>query len=301
MKRYWYKKNKTQLLRGFCAVMEEGSTIKASKVLNIATSSISLQISSLERDLGFQLFRRENQKLVPLEEAKRLYKVCKKTLAEIDMIFENSMEVIKQDYDNIVRLAGHSFMLSHILPPHFKKLLSKNKETKFDLHNTSYEESLDMLNNGIVDIAIFPVSKETLPKNIKAKEFYKCKFGIGLAKDHPLANISPENLTWELISKYDFITIGKGVTAQKAKSFLQSNGVTSKFNLHNGTWEICTGLIKSGLTISGTDTNYIQWHPDLIIKECSHLMPEYQFHVLTNDKMSVSESSKQLLKILSKP
>ena len=62
---YWYKKNKTQLLRGFCAVMEEGGVVKASKKLNISQLSVSLQISSLERDLDFQLFIRENQKLIP--------------------------------------------------------------------------------------------------------------------------------------------------------------------------------------------------------------------------------------------
>ena len=87
---YWYKKNKTQLLRGFCAVMEEGGILKASRKLNIAQSSISLQVTSLERDLGFQLFLRENQKLTPTEEAKRLYKVCKKVLTEMDMIFKRS-------------------------------------------------------------------------------------------------------------------------------------------------------------------------------------------------------------------
>jgi DNA-binding transcriptional LysR family regulator len=303
MEQYWYKKNKTQLLRGFCAVIEEGSILQASKILNVASSSVSLQISSLERDLGFKLFIRENQRIIPTEEAKRLYKVCKKTLSEIDMIFENSREVIKQDYDNTIKLAGHSYMLSHILPSYFKKLIEINQNAKFELHNITLEEAIDMLESGILDFAVYPVNKSSLSKNINFYEFYKCKFGLAVPINHPLSKVPDEEITWNMIAKHDFVTLGKGVTAQGGKDAISSYGVKSRFNIQNGTWEIVTGIVNAGLSCSGTDLEYLkplERRQGLVIKNCHSLLPEYHFYILTNKKSIVSKSAIALMDIMKK-
>ena len=287
-----------QLLRGFCTVIEEGSILQASKKLNIAQSSVSLQITSLERDLNIPLFRRENQRLVPTKEAGSFYKICKKFVDEMDFMFENASEMIKQDYDDKIRIAAHTYMLSHILPPYFKKALEKNKDLRFELHNTGYEEGIDLLQSGNVDFAVFPATKDSLPKNIEVEEFYKCKFGLILNKNHTLAAVDEKDINWNDISKYDYVSLGNKVTAQRLKSTLEANSVGSKFKLNNGTWEICLGLIKENLTISGADVQYAEGHKDIIFKECSNLMPEYQFHILINKSFKISKASKDLLKIL---
>ena len=292
-----YKKNKLQQIRGFCTVMEEGSILQASKKMNTAQSNISLQISSLEKTLGISLFKRENQRLFPTPEAKRFYKVCKKALNEVDFLFENAGATIKQDYDNIVRISAHSYMFSHVLPPHFKKMIELNPKVKFELHHSGLDEALDMLETGIIDFAIFPTKKEDLPQNIEMQEFYKCEFGIGVNKEHPLAKVKEKNITWDLLAQYDFITLGRDATVQNAKSIIESYGINSRFKLYNGTWEIGAGIVKEGLTISGADTLYGKSHKGMIMKKCPHLAPNYKFHILQNKKSTISKSAEQLLNI----
>jgi DNA-binding transcriptional LysR family regulator len=298
--RYWYKKNKMQLLRGFCMVMEEGSILQASKKLNIAQSSVSLQITSLERDLNIPLFRRENQRLIPTDEARNFYKICKKFVDEMDFMFEHASEMIKQDYDDKIRIAAHTYMLSHILPPYFKKIVKTNPKLRFELHNTGYEETIDLLNSGNVDFAIYPAEKKNLPKNFTLYEFYKCKFAIGVGKDHPLANVHESEITWNLLAKYDFISIGKCVTTQGLKTLMKANGVDSRFRLYNGTWEISLGIIKQGLSVSGADAFYGSGHNDIVIKNCPNLIPEYKFHILLNKNIQLSKASQKFLKMLIK-
>ena len=293
-----YKKNKLQKLRSFCAVIEEGGALKAEKKLNLAQPNISLQVSSLEKDLNITLFKREKQRLIPTPEALRLYKICKKSVEEIDFIFEDAGASIKHDYDDKIRIAAHTYMLSHILPPYFKKIIEKRNNFNFELYNTGYEETIDLLNSGTIDFAVFPTKKEDLPKNIEAIEFYKCEFGIILHKNHPFAKVDDKDITWNLISQYDYISLGKKVTAQNLKSTLEINGIDSKFKLYNGTWEICLGLIKEELTISGADVEYAKGHKDIITKKCNHLMPDYKFYILTNKSCKISKASKDLLKIL---
>ena len=64
-------------------------------------------------------------------------------------------------------------------------MIEKNKNVKFELYNVGYEDTIDLLNSGTVDFAIFLASKDQLPKNVTIKEFYKRKFDIGMHKDHP--------------------------------------------------------------------------------------------------------------------
>jgi DNA-binding transcriptional LysR family regulator len=293
-----YKKNKLVQLRGFCAVIEEGSVLKASKKLNIAQSNVSLQILCLERDLQTTLFKREKQRITPLPEALRFYKVAKKSIEDIDMIYENTMKTIKEDYENIIKISAHSYMLSHILPPYFKKMIEENPKVKFELHNSSYTEAIDMVNNGIVDFAIFPVNKEDLPKNIIVQDFYKCNFTIGMHENHPLVSIEASEITWNVIAKYDYISLGNQVTAQGLKSAMQTVGVNSRFDLRNGTWEICAGIVKEGLAITGGDIMYAKWHNDVITKLCPHLVPSYEFYILQNSKTSISKASKDFINFL---
>ena len=293
-----YKKNKIQQIRGFCTVIEEGSILQASKKMNTAQSNVSLQVSSLEKTLGIILFKRENQRLIPTPEALRFYKVCKKTLDEVDFLFENASKNIQQDYDNMVKLAGHSYMLSHILPPYFKQLIAVNPKVQFELYNCSYQEGMDMLESGIIDFAVFPAKKEDLPEHIEIREFFKCQFGLAIPKDHPLINVPDNEITWNMIAKYDFVNLGKGITAQGFKNIMKDNSIDSRFTMHNGTWEICMGMIKEGLSIGGIDVKYSEWHNDIVIKSCPKLMPEYKFHTLRNKTVSTSKSSAELLDVI---
>jgi DNA-binding transcriptional LysR family regulator len=293
-----YKKNKVQQLRLFCAVIEEGTILKAAEKFNTAQPNVSLQIASLEKDLQVKLFKREKQRLKPTPEALRYYKMCKKTIEDMDFLFGNAMQTIKHDYDNTIKLAGYPYILSHILPPYFKTMVEQNPKVQFELHNTGYDETIDLLNTNAVDFAIFPTDIKNLPKNIEAKEFYKCKFGIGMHKDHPLAKVLEEEITWEMLAKHDFITLGKGITVQNAKSKVKEYGINSRFKLYNGTWEIAMGVIKQGLTISGADAFYGSWHDDIIVKHCPELALAYKFHILKNNKHSMSKSSVQFLNLI---
>lgn len=297
--RYWYKKNKLQQLRGFCAVIEEGSVLKAAKKLNIAQSSVSLQISSLERDLKIKLFKRDKKKMSPNPEAFRLYKICKKQLLEIDMIFENVSKTIKYDYDNIIKIAGYSYMLSHILPKYYKKMIEFNKNVRFEIWNCKYEEAIDMLNNGIIDIAVYPIDTNICFNNIEAHKFYEYKLAIGMHKNHPLAKIKKEDLTWEVLAKHDFVTLGSGISIRGFKNIVDEYQINSKFILHNGTWETAMGLVKEGLSISCGDIEYAKWHSDIAIKMLpSDSIIKYQFYILTNKVSQTSKASVDFLKIL---
>ena len=52
MRTFRYKQNRLQQLKGFCAVVETQSVSRAASRIHLTQPTVSLQVQSLERDLG---------------------------------------------------------------------------------------------------------------------------------------------------------------------------------------------------------------------------------------------------------
>ena len=73
LKQFYYKRNRIQQLKGFYYTVQTKSISKAAKKMGLTQAAVTLQIQSLERDLGVQLFIREKQKITLTAAAKTLY------------------------------------------------------------------------------------------------------------------------------------------------------------------------------------------------------------------------------------
>ncbi|MFC1659213.1 LysR family transcriptional regulator [Pseudomonadota bacterium] len=58
IKQFYYKKSRLQQYRGFCSLVQLGTTEKASAKMGLTPSAITMQIKSLEEDLNTKLFTR---------------------------------------------------------------------------------------------------------------------------------------------------------------------------------------------------------------------------------------------------
>ena len=63
LKQFYYKRNRIQQLKGFYHSAQTGSISKAAKKMGLTQAAVTLQIQSLERDIGVDLFKREGQKI----------------------------------------------------------------------------------------------------------------------------------------------------------------------------------------------------------------------------------------------
>ena len=106
---FYYKKDRLNQLRGFCAVVQNDcSLIKASEKLGLEKPAISKQISALERDLGIELFDRSKHKTLVLTKEERLfYDEVVLKLQGIDGLFRNFSEKINEIDKNSIKIAGN--------------------------------------------------------------------------------------------------------------------------------------------------------------------------------------------------
>lgn len=83
-------------IEAFKAVIENGTVSRAAEVLNITQSGMSKLIAHLELDTGLELFERAKGRLIPTEQALRLYDEIGRIFSGVRQV-ENAIEAIRRE------------------------------------------------------------------------------------------------------------------------------------------------------------------------------------------------------------
>ena len=83
-------------MRYYVTIVEEGTISQAAKKLNMAQPPLSVQLKSLEEELGVELVIRGRRKLTLTEAGKLFYKRCQQVLNLIDLSVNEMKDIKKQ-------------------------------------------------------------------------------------------------------------------------------------------------------------------------------------------------------------
>jgi DNA-binding transcriptional LysR family regulator len=295
--RFYYKKSRIQQLRGFCYTVQEGcSARKASERMNLDHTTITLQIRSLEDDLGIKLFERsKNHRLKLTEEGRVLYEMAVVQLQGMDGLFDNFLNKIEKNCENNIIIAGHYICLSKILPKYIKKLKEnpKFKEIGIKLCKVSREEAFKRLLNKEVDMVFYPrIEQETIPYEIECHDILKYKNTLIMQKNHPLAK--RKELIKDEIKKYEYFLLDK-YTFYDPRQALSLKA--SSILLENGDWDIMTGLVEQGLGIAGMSEVFVNKENNINItsKSLDKFLPKMYFSIFLLKNYKPKESIKYLM------
>lgn len=84
-------------LASFVAVVEHGSVTAAARHLRYSPSSVSVHLSSLERDLGSQLVRRVGGSYVPTEAGRYILRLSRQVLEGYGRLYDVRINGIPDD------------------------------------------------------------------------------------------------------------------------------------------------------------------------------------------------------------
>ncbi len=262
--------------------MKAGSIANAADIMHTSGSSISLQIKALERELGVILFKRVKQRLHPTDEAWTVYREALQLLEGIDNIYENTSSMLKNKIAQSIKIAGHPYALSHLLPKTVSETIRENKNVKIKLYNIPRDEAITMLKAGEIDMLIFPMNE--YDESLEVETLYKGHPVLAMHKNHPLAKIDEKDITWEELKKHEIAHVGKAVVMQGLVSNIKGHKLQARVNIENGgTWDIGRGLIKENTFVGIFDKGYLNESDkeDIVEKSMLHLSPDYSFQIVT--------------------
>lgn len=136
--------------RTFKAIYKTGTLTSAANALYISQPGVSLHLSSLESYVGYKLFDRTGRKMIPTERGKILYNVVSEGLHILEEAEKNYKQSTEKHTPTIS--IGMCFETFQITLEQYISTLPFNVIIRFG----EYQEMLDNLDKGILDLIISP-------------------------------------------------------------------------------------------------------------------------------------------------
>ena len=174
-------------LRYFVTVAEELSFSNAARRLNMSQPPLSLQIKTLEENLGATLFERDNRNVALTEAGAVLLRHAYRTLEQL----EKTEHAVKQVIDGKAGEIRIAFTASVPMFDAFPRLLHEFRQAfpgaRADLIHLSTGSQLKALNEGAIDVGFLrPSPLFSPPPAIEVINLWQDRLAVTLPSYHPL-------------------------------------------------------------------------------------------------------------------
>jgi DNA-binding transcriptional LysR family regulator len=142
-----------QGLRIFCYVASMGSVAQAAEALGLSQPAVSLQISNLEKALGFSLFERSGRRNVLTVRGQDLYEKLLPQLERLELLLLDAVEEESLSKPKL-RLASVEGVGEFWLLNRFRDFRKQSESSRLFLEIIDNDIIMDRLSTGRVDIAI---------------------------------------------------------------------------------------------------------------------------------------------------
>lgn len=274
---FLYKKNRQQQIKGFYYTARHKSISAAAREMNLTQSTVTLQIQSLERDLGFPLLNRNSKPLSLTAEGEEFYQIACPLMHEFESVVEKFLNRKMEKEQKKVDIAVHHIAISHLMPhvvANFKKF---HPDARIMIRNIGATEALVRLKDNQIDLAFYP----NIPTIAEVKSVESVSYDpiLIMNKKHPLANKSIDSL--KDLKNFDFIRIDRNlITLPLFEEAVKTHGIKGSVEFENGNWEMLKNFVRennfvaivSAMCLNKSDT-------DLVAKNLSRFFPTMNYNI----------------------
>jgi LysR family hydrogen peroxide-inducible transcriptional activator len=140
-------------LEYFLAVVNHGSFSTAAEHSFVTQPTLSMQIGSLEDELGVILLNRSSKPIVPTEAGKAVLEQARKAVAAFRGTKEKVNE-IKGGIDGRLRLGVIPTISPYLIPGFIPEFLKRYPKVKLEIRDMFTADIVDALNRDAIDVAI---------------------------------------------------------------------------------------------------------------------------------------------------
>lgn len=173
-------------LRYFCAVAEQGTFSKASRVLHVSQSAISEQIADLEREMGGALLNRHPRQNRLTPHGQLFLAEAKRTL----LAAERAVDVTRRSLQGQMGTLAIGFFLWGA-GDFFSRIIREYRELHPDIRLSLYEMhtavQMEALTSGKIDVGFTRPLEPPFDRTLRAELLYRDPVVVAMPREHPLA------------------------------------------------------------------------------------------------------------------
>lgn len=270
-----------QQLKGFLSVARYGGFSQAAEKTFRTQPAVSLQIQSLEKELGVKLFDRLGPRKITLTpEGKILFGLASPLLEDVSSLTARFNEARGETRKGMVRIATHGSVMVYLLPKVIKSFKKKFPECGLSIINRGRKDIVSLLNEGEVDIGL--TSLQAVPKTLDYKVFARFNRILIAAKNHPLAKKPVIRL--EDIASYPLLIPPKGTNTRTIiDRVFEDKGLKYTAAMEITGREAAKTYVEMNLGISVINEYYLtkEDRKSLFVKDASHYFGQAERGILT--------------------
>lgn len=186
----------------FAAIMKAGSASRAAELLGVTQPAVSRTLAELERALGFALFDRVRQRLVPTPEAKQFYRAVEATFRGIDTLRAEAARIRDRGAGQI-RVASLAALGSTLVPRAVRRFREQHPDIAVTLHVLPSRDVRNLVASGEFDVGL--AADEIDTTGLSHQLFVSPKAMCVVPVEHRLAGkkvIRPQDLDGENFIAY---------------------------------------------------------------------------------------------------
>jgi DNA-binding transcriptional LysR family regulator len=280
-KQFYYKKNRLQQIKGFCHTAQSGSMTKTAKKLGLTPSAVTLQIQSLERDLGVCLFERDWKKITLTEEGKMFYSFSISHLQGIENLFENFTKFVHEKKSSVIAIGGN-VSICYLLPKYIKTFENLHPEVKFVIKNLVKNDAIKRLMDDELDILYYSMTQDRLPSELDFIPIVSYPSILLTSKDHPINK--KKKITLADIKNYKLLRLDPQtfVTVPNFNAVASCHGLETKIDFEMANYEILKQFVKADVGIAIVSKICLEGETDknLVARDLSEFFPDLTYGIL---------------------
>lgn len=280
IKQFHYKKNRLQQIKGFCYTVQTGSMVKSAEKMGLTPSTITLQIQSLERDLGIQLFERDLKKLKLTNHGRMFYDYSVVYVQGIENLFESFTKISNDKRSNIISIGGN-VSICYILPKYIKAFEEMHPEVKFEIRNLVKQDAINRAVSDELDILVYSMSPQLLPSELNFFPIAKYNSILLMNKTHPLNK--KKNITLADIKEYKLLRLDpQFITVPNFDEVAKCHGLETKIEFEMANYEILKKFVKAkvGIAVVSNICLEDETDPELVGRDLSAYFPSLTYGIM---------------------
>jgi DNA-binding transcriptional LysR family regulator len=245
--RFYYKGNRTKQLRAFCYAVKFGTVARAAEALFLSASSVSLQLSALEKELGARLLERTRPRLALTREGQMLYDLARPLIEGVESL-DQQFRTQRQGLDaGEVTIAAGASTIQYLLPTLVRDFRERFPDVRLQLANVTGKDGLALLRSDQVDFAFG--SMLDVPHDLSYEPVQWFDPMLILPLEHPLAE--KKEIVLEDLSPFGLILPPQRLTTYRLVDLVfQQRRVPYRVAIEVGGWEVIKQYVAMGLGIS---------------------------------------------------
>jgi DNA-binding transcriptional LysR family regulator len=295
--RFYYKGNRIKQLRAFCYAVKFGTVVRAAEALFLSSSSVSLQLSALETELGARLLERTRPRLALTREGQMLYDLARPLIEGMETL-DQQFRSQRQGMDaGEVTVAAGASTIQYLLPPVVRDFRDQHPDVHLQLANVTGKDGLALLRSDQADFAVG--SMLDVPHDLSYEPVHWFDPMLILPRDHPLAGKA--DIALEDLSPYGLILPPQRLTTYRLVDLVfQQRRVPYRVAIEVGGWEVIKQYVAMGLGISivtGICINEDD-HERLAVRNMRRYFPQRSYGVVVRKGKYLSAQARAFVDLI---